>query len=247
MHATGNILEIKFSGDDISPEKISLDELSYNILLFDKLIRPIIEQENNDISLDRSYVGFTDLGNRSISLRYIIKQNLTTVLEAFTLLLISISDKDISRLPVKTINELDKISKFNEKWNCKAEFGEFKDENFINYVGFTNEFKSEKLAQIKGETTLYGYVERAGGEDHPSLLFLLPHGEKIEVSVTKEQAASVRLYSNVGIKGEATWKGKDLKLTAFKAFEIFEFNNLNAKDGFNFLEENFGRYTFDDL
>ena len=100
------ILEIKFSGGGIKPEELSLNEISSKIKLLYELISPIIEEQNPGVETDSNYIGLTDVGNKSISFKYIIKKNKKIVLTAFTFLITSMNDFDISKLPPKTIETL---------------------------------------------------------------------------------------------------------------------------------------------
>lgn len=233
-----DILEIKFSGGEISPEKISLSELASNVLLFEKLIKPIVEAENPTISFDKSYVGLQELGNRSISLRYIIKQHKELFIAAFVLLIESISTNNIERLPAKTIDEIEAVSRFNSKYSCKAEFGETVGNEFKTYAHFTDEFVAEKIAKLKGNTTVYGKIKWVGG-DKPTITLILLNGDQIDVLVTEEDAQNWKPYSHVGIAGDAVWRGKDLKLSKLTAKEIFHFDKKTPKEGFSYLKQLF--------
>ncbi len=235
---SSDIIEIKFSGGEISPSKIALSELSHNILLLEKLIKPIIEEQQPSIQLDKTFAGLQELGNRSISLRYVIKEHKDIVLAGFALLIQCITDKNIESLPTKTVDEIQTISRFNSKYHCQVELGETVGDNFQTYVNFGDEYVAEKLLQIKGSTTVYGEIEWVGGAK-PTITLVLKTGEKIDVEVTKEDAHAWQAYSNVGIVGDAVWRGKDLKLSKLVAKEIFAFNNCSPNDGFKYLKNLF--------
>ncbi len=237
------ILEIKFSGGEISPSKISLTELSANILLFEKLVKPIVETQSPGLELEKSFVGLHELGNRSISLRYIIKQHKTTLIAAFTFLVECISSNKIEQLPLKTVDEIEAISKFNSKYSCEVQFGESVNNEFKTYADFSDEYVTQKISQVRGDTTIYGEIEWIGGVTKPTITLILTNGEKIDVEVKRDDVLNWKPYSNVGIVGEAVWKGKDLKLTKLTAKEIFEFKKLSPNEGFGYLKGLFSKYT----
>lgn len=238
-----DILEIKFSGGGITPEKLSLSELSQQILLFDKLVKPIIEFQNPKLSIDKSFVGLHELGNRSISFRYKIKEHKPEILAAFALLTQSIKTNDTAALPLKTIDELEAVSKFNQKYSCRVDFGETIEDKFEPVVQFTNEYLPEKEIQVKGTTTVYGKIQWIGG-DKPTITLILRDGHKIDVSIKESDIAEWRAHVEVGITGEAVWKGKDLRLVRLSAREIFPFRKLSPDDGFNHLKKLFGNHKF---
>jgi hypothetical protein len=239
---SSEILEIKFSGGDITPEKVLLSELSSNIHLLEKLLRPILEQQNPDETFDKSFIGLHELGNKSISLKYLLKAHKEKILIAFAMLIECISANTIEGLPIKTIDELESISKFNTKYSCKTELGESFGDTFKTYVNFSDEFVSEKTIQVKGNTTVYGKIQWIGG-DKPTITLLLTNGEKIDVSVKESDAKAWAAYSNVGVVGEAVWRGKELKLSKLIAKEIFPFDRLSPNDGFIRLKTLFAEYA----
>ena len=239
---SSDILEIKFSGGEISPEKILLSELSTNILLFEKLVKPIVELQHPDLPLDKFFVGLHDLGNRSISLRYRIKEHKQILLAAFAFLIQSISTNDIAALPLRTVDELENISKFNSKYSCEISLGEAIGGESKTYVRFTDEYIAEKQQQVKGSTTVYGKIKWIGG-DKPTITLLLTSGEIIDVAVGENDVMNWKPYTNVGIVADAVWKGKDLKLTKLVAKDIFAFNKLSPNDGFNHLKQLFSKHT----
>lgn len=240
---SSDILEIKFSGGNVAPEKLSLSELSSQILLLEKLIKPIIELQNPTLPIDKSFVGLHELGNRSISLRYKIKENKPEILAAFTLLTQSIKTSNTAALPLKTIDELESISKFNQKYSCQVDFGETVENKFEPVVQFSSEYLPEKEQQIKGTTTVYGKIQWIGG-DKPTITLLLENGHKIDVAVDENDLAEWRAHVYVGITGDAVWKGKDLRLVKLSAKEIFSFRKSSPDDGFNHLKKLFSNQNF---
>ncbi|MFP5043079.1 hypothetical protein [Parasediminibacterium sp. JCM 36343] len=234
-----DILEIKFSGGDIKPDAIALSELSANILLLESLLKPLIQNSTPNFKFDSSIVGFNDLGNRSLSLRYILKSSRNVLIEAFTVLLLSVQTNDTSTLPSKTIKTLENISRFNSKYSCKVEFGETINGEFKPHANFTDQFSPEKTITVKGDTTIYGWIQWLGGTIGPTITLLLDNGETIDVTVKEEDLFNFKPHSNVGISGEATWKGSDLKLSNLVATEIWEFDKKNPEDGFKYLSKVF--------
>lgn len=233
-----DVLEIKFSGGDVSPEKISLSELSHHILLFERLVKPIIEAQNSDVVLDKTYVGLHELGNRSISLRYKLKEFKPLLLAAFTLVIKAIASNNVETLPAKTVEEIEAISRFNSKYSCRIEFGETIDNTFKTYANFSDDYLAEKTVSLKGSTTVYGKIQWIGGEK-PTITLLLTNGDKLDVAVSEEEARKWQAYSFVGIAGDGVWKGKDLKLQRLTARDIFPFDKRNPDEGFAHLKSLF--------
>lgn len=242
----GDIIEIKFSGNNISPDKISLEELSKELLLLNRLIKPIIEENFPQTKITSDYVGLLDIGNRSLSFRYKLKDQIEITKKAFVALLIAINTHDITTLPARTIETLEKISDFNEKHGVTAQFGEVLDKNFVAYTSFANEFKAEKISNVKGTTIAYGYLKWIGGEIPHAKLVLKDRSEiKVNLSIDQAKEYSKFLYNFISVEGIATWKGVNLKLTSIDAEIIHAFENLSPEEGFDFLRKNLGEYWKD--
>jgi hypothetical protein len=239
---SSDILEIKFSGGDVSPDKISLSELSNNILLFERLVKPIIEAQNPGIVLDKTYVGFHELGNHSISLRYKLKQFKPLLIAAFSLIIEAISENKVENLPAKTVDEIEAIARFNSKYSCRIDFGETIGDEFKPYAHFSDEYVAEKTASLKGSTTVYGKIQWIGG-DKPTITLVLTNGSKLDVSVTEDELKKWTAHSFVGIVGDGIWRGKDLQLQKLTAKEIFAFEKKNPNDGFEHLRKLFKNHN----
>ena len=241
----GDIIEIKFSGD-ISPEKLTLDELSKELLLLNNLIKPIIEEQFPGQILPKDFAGLVDIGNRSLSFRYLLKQQRDLAIKALTILLIAVSTGDITTLPARTIETLERTSDFNERYGVVAHFGEVLENRFVSHISFSTEFKAEKIGRLKGPTTAYGYLKWIGG-DKPHARLVLNDRSEISVRLTREQAREYSrfLYSFISVAGEATWKGPNLKLTSIDAEIIHAFENLSPEEGFEFLRKHLGKYWED--
>lgn len=102
-------------------------------------------------------------------------------------------------------------------------------------------------AKVRGETTLYGEVQRVGGAT-PKVQFRSIDGDLIYCDATREltREAAVRLYEQVGLRGEAEWDLKTLRVTSFTIEEILSFEDVGVPSAFAELREIVGRY-FDEI
>jgi hypothetical protein len=246
LELKSEILEIKFSGD-IKPETLSLEELSSELVLFNKLIKPIIEEQFPNEQIPSDIVGLLEIRNNSLSFRYLIKDGAGTVRRAFAVLLIAINTHDIGILPARTIDTLEKTSAFNERYNVTSHFGEVINNEFVSHSSFKDEFKAEKIGHIKGPTTVYGFLKWIGG-DNPKAKLVLDNRSEIKIILNTQQATKCApyLYSYISVHGIGTWKGFDLKLTQIEAQEVIPFENTPPDEGFDFLRDKYGKY-YDDL
>ena len=91
---------------------------------------------------------------------------------------------------------------------------------------------------IRGETVIYGRVERVGGVD-PKVRVRLSEHEVVSCRLDEGLAIELgaHLYSEVGLRGQATWDAKDQSLAYFRVDEILPFENAGAATAAYALKE----------
>lgn len=172
-----------------------------------------------------------------------MKQHSAIVLASLITLTDAIRNENIDSLPQKTVNEIEKISKFNSKYNCEAELGAGTGPNTMTLAKFGKQFSPENIEKVKGYTTVYGWIKWLGGdEDKPKIELVLHDGEKLNVEVREEDLSNYRAHSYIGVSGNGVWKGKDLKLVSLEAKEIFVYEKKPINEAFADLRESFKNY-----
>lgn len=247
MEITSEILEFKFEGNDIKPENLTLNDIAAKLMLFNKLVVPIVEEQFPDANLPTNYVGLENIQNRSLSFRYLLKERTDLVKSAFLSLLLAVQSNEISVLPARTIETLERTSAFNSSNGTRLSFGQVVNGEFQSLVSFSDQFSAEKIPSIKGKTSIYGHVKWVGGEPNHRASIVLQDNSEIKAILTKSQATELAayLYDDVRLSGIATWKGDQLKLTEIVVQEINSFKRLSPEDGFQYLRDNLGKYWND--
>ena len=103
-------------------------------------------------------------------------------------------------------------------------------------VGFESALPEEKY--VRGETVLYGRVERVGGVE-PKVRVRLSEHEAVSCHLSEEMAKHLgkQLYSTVGLQGQATWDADDLSVIYFRVDEILPFKGGGVVEGIRELRE----------
>jgi hypothetical protein len=78
--------------------------------------------------------------------------------------------------------------------------------------------------RLRGETVLFGRVERVGGVE-PKVRLRISDHESVSCHISEELAKRVgnRLYNEVGLRGQATWDAVDFELLYFHAEELLSY------------------------
>ena len=94
---------------------------------------------------------------------------------------------------------------------------------------------------ISGVTTVYGHLLRVGGV-RPRARLRLSHGGFLSASITQAQARQLapRLYTDVGLEGEASWSAFTGELEALKVQRLSPYEGLSGADALAELARNDG-------
>lgn len=241
-----DLLEIKFTGNDISPETIELEDLAKELTLLRDLLSPIIADKHPELAHELDFLAFSDIGNRSLSYRYRIKEIRDIVLASYSALILGITQRDAGLLPYDTVLALERTSDFNAKYGSSVSFG-YADGSgtFQSLASFTDEFKKEKLHWVKGWTTKYGYFRSLGETKNGRLQgkLVLASGSVVAIHLDEVTARKYRsvVLENVRISGNGTWVGASLRLTSITPTEIVPFYRTDAASGFDLLARDLGK------
>ena len=166
------IMEIKFSGENIFPETIRAKELADILANVEESLTAIILKENATINIDDLIIGLVNIEEGSAKLRFKSSMQ-ATVLTAFTLLVTAIAQSDYAKIPLASIKSVKAISDFTKKKNCIAEFRTHADSTEpLASITPQTEIIIPETYQIKGETTIYGKVIRVGGVSPKAMIKL---------------------------------------------------------------------------
>lgn len=163
------------------------------------------------------------------------------------------------KLSQKALNSLKRIRAVAKQQNLVFELGTTND-HFRPLGVITPTTQLDVISQSRvqtssftDQTTIYGRVISVG-ERKPSAKIALSDGRELRVQVSRKVASELgaRLYSWVGLFGEATWSSAPYKLEAFSVSRITEFEDkpsvqasaeLSALIGKYFADENTQRFA----
>ncbi|HEY5392362.1 MAG TPA: hypothetical protein VIJ57_09630 [Hanamia sp.] len=216
---TGEIIELRFEGNNIKPSKVKASEIAELIIAFEAAIQEIVKEKHPEISEDELLISFDEIKNSSIGLKSLAHQ-VKYVLPAFELVTASFQTNNFNSLPNSSIEKLRKFTLFAKKYACDGALYR----NGIQEATFTQNtaISYNDKGTSKGETTLYGEVQRIGGEKKPRVLIKINNDYNISFEVKKSIAIELAsfLYKLVGINGFAQWDNNTYKILTFTANHI---------------------------
>lgn len=203
-------LEIRFHGGGINPSAIKASEVADLIYCFEKSLLTTLHENYPELDIENyAYLSFQSIQNESLGLGFAADKGEEAFVDSYLRIVKSINENDYNNLPYAAIENLKIISKFSKKHNCNCDY----IHNSIKKAEITTAsvIDVNRNSIIKGETTIYGKIERVGGAE-PRIVFKDHTGNKIYFEVTREVAKTLatKLYEEIALIGVATWDEKKL-------------------------------------
>jgi len=88
----------------------------------------------------------------------------------------------------------------------------------------------------RGETVIYGKIERVGGV-RPRVRLRISDREVISADINGEQSREPgsRMYSQAGLRGQATWDAQDGSIVYFRVEEVLHYHPAKVTSAFDEL------------
>ena len=234
---TNNLIEIKFHGGGINPSAIKASEVAELINAFEKSIVATVHENYPELDVEKyAYLSFQSIKNESLGLGFAAINDEDAYSDAHLKIAYSINSNDYNNLPYLTIENLKVVSKFSKKHNCVCDYilnSEKKAELTPATV-----IEINKNTIIKGETTIYGKIERVGGAE-PRIVFKDHADNKIYFEVTEDIAKQLaaKLYEEIALTGTATWDKKTYRVVDFKVTGITDLNKKSLIETFTEIQD----------
>ena len=224
------LFQLRFTGGGVKPDVVPARELAELIIATEEAISSIALQRNPGLNPDEIVVGLVQVENKSLGLSFASSAP-DVVGSAFNEIADSITRRSFTGLPTKSLRGLRVLAEFNTMHNCRTQFWngdtDAREPLAEMDVGFERLLPEEHF--IRGETVIYGKVERVGGVD-PKVRVRISEHEVVSCRLNEELAIELgaHLYDEVGLRGQATWDAKDHSLAYFRVDEILPFENAGA-------------------
>ena len=235
MDNNSDILELKFSGNGVSPSTVKPHEVAELIISFEKSLLATIKDQHPEIDTDELLFTFDTIYNESLDLRFIPKKVPEIVVSSYALISTSFKTGDFSNLNRNAVDSLKNITKFSKKYGCVGYF----NHNGITLSTFTpkTEITIKKPIILKEQTTIFGTLIDAGG-DNPNVHLRISDEQVLIFSTTHSYAKELatKLYERVALKGVAKWNADTLRIEDFKLTEILEYGQGKTSKAINDLK-----------
>lgn len=228
------LIEMHITGTGIKPGVIRSKEIGEVITAFEEMIAAYVTHTNSTLKKESVVVSLFAIQDGSLVFQF--SPNLIELtVPAAKNIAEAIKRNDYRLLPDGTMKGLQEISKFTRRHNCDAEFYTQNGQP-VHLATMTPDTEIPVEAPLNGETVIYGEVTRVGGAD-PKVQFRTIDGHLVYCDITKELAREIgaKLYMRVGLRGQASWNARTLKIESFVAEEIILYQNTPISKAFDEL------------
>ncbi|MFD3000113.1 hypothetical protein ACFS7Z_07060 [Pontibacter toksunensis] len=226
-------IELKFEGNGIKPSKVRASEVAELITSFEAALLAVVKDNNYEFEDAEVLISFDAIQDKSLSIKC-LAHSAKLVLPAFALVATSFTNAEFNNLPSASLEHLRKITKFSKKHKCSgfliqdgARLAEF-DQN--------TEVTHSDAGTLRGDTTVYGMVLKAGG-DNPRVTLKIDDNYTVSFDVKRDIAVKLAelLYKEVGLRGNARWDRKTYKVLDFRADAIVYLEQTDIQKTFQEL------------
>ncbi|TGE04642.1 hypothetical protein [Hymenobacter fodinae] len=239
MEPQAHIIELKFEGNGIKPSKVKASEVAELIMSFEGAIMSVMKQQHASVSDTEVFISFEEIKDQSLSLKCLANKAREYVFPALLAITTSFSNNAYSGLPSGAIEDLKKITKFARRHECDGVW--IQDGERVASFDKDTEINISEQEFLRGDTTIYGQVLKAGG-DNPRVTLKIDDDYTVSFDVQREIAIKLasNLYKEVGMTGNARWHRKTYKVVDFRPERLIFIEQAPLTDTFNQLGKLFG-------
>lgn len=239
-------VEIRVSGEKFDPETVTLQQLGLFLTSLEQIIVPIVIRDNPSLSFQE--------GEVIVSLFSITKSSLVNVLEtkyerevnqAIELTADAILTENYAALPIKTIDGIKEVVRFNRLHNSNTEIWHSNGSlTRLATITQTTKIRADNFI-TRGTTTLYGNLMRIGGDNPPRAWIRFVDGTtlscRVKNTLLAHQMANL-LYQRIGVRGVAQWDTRDMSLQEFRIEELTSYRQKTLRESIDNLRNVAGQY-----
>jgi len=239
MSETAEILQLRFEGNGINPEKVKPSEIGELIAEFQNALLATIKQEYPEIDTDTVLFSLDGVRNESLGINFkaiaekILPEVRQAVVACYILISTTINNNDYTNLNHSTVQSLKKISSFSKRYQCNGHFN--RNGETLSTITPNTEIKEAKIPAIRSSVNIYGEIIDVGSNIH----IRLDDGYNVIVDADKQTSKKLgsKLWEYVGLRGNAKWDIESLRISEFKLIEILEYNPTGISNAFKQLRE----------
>lgn len=235
-NANETLFTIRLTGEAVRPQLLPASDLAQLLIAAEQAVLAIALRDHPDAA-EELVVGLSAVQDQSIGFAF--TSNQPQVAQAAYAELITLTENHAFRsLPARSLEGLRTLTRFSREHGGRTQFWNGGTERPL--LDLASDFAIEVPAPEyqRGETVLYGRIERVGGV-RPRVRLRVSEHEVVYGDITEEQSRDLgsRLYSDAALRGLATWDAQDGSVVYFRVQEILHYHRGKVREAFKELRD----------
>ncbi len=241
MSGTTNppLFTIRLTGEGVRPGLIPAGDLAQLLIAAEQAVVAIAVREHPEAAEDL-IVGLAEVREESIGFAFTSNQP-EVAASAYHELVTLIGNRAFRSLPARSLEGLRTLTRFTSQHQGRTQFWNGMADRPL--LDLAPDFGIEVPAPEyqRGETVLYGKIERVGGV-RPRVRLRVSEKEVVYADISEEQSRVLgsRMYEDAALRGQATWDAQDGTVVYFRVEEILHYQRGKVSGAFDELREAVG-------
>lgn len=239
------LFTIRLTGEGVRPHLIPASDLAELLVAAEQTVLALAGREHPEAA-DELVVGLTKIEDASISFAF-TSNHPGIALATYTELVTSVENRLFKSLPARSLEGLRTLTGFAREHKGHTQFWNGQSSQPLLDLAPDYAIDVPPPEYQRGETTLYGKIERVGGV-RPRVRLRVSQREVVYGDISEEQSRilGAKLYSDTALRGQATWDANDGSVVYFRVEEILDFERGSVRSAFDELREASGK-AFDEI
>lgn len=242
MSKQRGLLEVKFKGRGLRPNKILARDLAEVIRDVEAAVLAYLATDNDDKTTAKiTGLSLVEIKEGSAALRF-APQMSEAVTPAFKAFATDIGQTGSApTLKPRARSPFEGIQDFCQTYRCVSELRDrLSSPKPIAIIRPPLPISKTRPIILSGLTTLYGTLESVGGRE-PKAKMRLEQG-RTSFDVTQEQARLLgqRLYTKIGVRGYAKWDAHTHAITSFQFIDLLQYQEVPFTEAIKKISQEFG-------
>lgn len=224
---------IRLTGEGVRPSLIAASDLAALLVAAEQTVSALIQRNHPELE-EAVIVGLSEIKDESIG--FVFTSNRMDYARAgYEELVSAVNERQFRSLPGRSLDGLRTLTRFTQDRKGHTQFWNGGDRPMLD-LSPDYPIEVPQPDYIRGETILYGKVERVGGV-RPRVRLRISDKEIVSADITEEQGRELGqlLYHETGLKGRATWDAQDGTIAYFKVTEVIAHKPTSTKAAFEQL------------
>ncbi len=230
-----SIFTIRLTGEGVRPHLIPASDLAELIIAAERTVLGIARRDNQDAA-EGIIVALSEIKDESIGLAFTSNAQASVSL-AYRELVSAAENRLFRSLPAQTLEGLRTLTQFTLEHRGHTQFWNGSQRGPLLDLPPDYAIEVPPPEYQRGETVLFGKIERVGGV-RPRVRLRVSPSEVVYGDISEEQSRILgsNLYSQTALKGQATWDAHDGTVVYFRVEEILHYEGGKVSRAFRELE-----------